>query len=93
MSEVHNHFIVDNTPYPFPNGAYPYSDLLITSSVSLSVEFQDKFKEPGIRLIFITVTMIIIYSVVIGVLVYRTKKIQKEMLQRSPNYNIKRRPS
>lgn len=77
LTEIHEHFIVDNTPYPFPMGAYPYSNLWVTSSTNLVVEFNDSYSSIGIRLIFITVTMILIYMFVIGILVYRTRKILK----------------
>lgn len=93
FNQIHENFIVDNSPYPFPNGAYPYSSLLLSSSTSLTITFDESTKNAGIRLLFITATLLVGYAVVIGVLVYRTKKIEKEMLQRKPDYKFKRRPS
>lgn len=84
---------MDNTPYPFPIGAYPYSDIYILTATSLTVLFNDQYKNAGIKLIFINVTLILVYLVVIGVLVYRTRKIQEEMAKTAPGYNMKKRPS
>jgi len=66
---------VDNTPYPFPAGAFSYTNLSISSSSSLTIQFNDQYKDVGIRLIFITVTLLGIYGFVIGILVYKTNKI------------------
>ena len=77
LNQIHEHFIVDNTQYPFPNGAFPYSDIWVSSSTSLTITFDESTKNAGIRLIFITVTILLLYAFVIGVLVYRTKKIEK----------------
>ena len=30
INNLHFTFIVDNTPFPYPEGAYPYTDIHIT---------------------------------------------------------------
>lgn len=35
LNQIIENFIIDNTPYPFPIGAYPYSSISISTSISL----------------------------------------------------------
>lgn len=76
LNQLHEYYVVDNTPYPYPIGAYPYQNLSVTMAVSLSLAFDSKYKVQGIRLIFLNLTLLLIYAVVIGVIMYRTRKIQ-----------------
>lgn len=39
LNQIHETFIVDNTPYPFPEGAEPYSNIWLSSSTNLTITF------------------------------------------------------
>lgn len=87
-TDMHEIFVIDNTPYPFPEGAEPYSDISLSASTSLTIKFNEQYKVAGIRLIFIIVTLLVIYGFAIGRLVFKARKVQAELLLRSPDYNL-----
>lgn len=96
LSQMHEYYIVDNTPYPYPIGSYPFESLSLTMAASLSLEFNSKYKVQGIRLIFLNLTLLLVYAVVIGVIICRTRRVQAELLLTAPDYNLNcltKRPS
>jgi len=74
-------------------GSYPYTSIAITSSTTLSIQFNDQYRNSGVRLVFINATLIIVYLFIIAVLVYKTRKILFEMKITSPEFNMKKRAS
>jgi hypothetical protein len=72
-------FIVDNTLFPYPDGAYAYSPINIDVSIYLDIMVSPSYETLGKRLIFINVTIFVIYAVIIIVLICKTRNINKKM--------------
>jgi hypothetical protein len=71
--------VIDNTLFPYPNGAYSYSGINIDIITTLSVTVSTSYEELGKRLVFINTTVFLIFIVIIAVIIFKANKIAKRM--------------
>lgn len=72
-------FIIDNTLFPYPDGAFSYSPINIDVITSLTIDVSSTYAILGQRLIFINVTVFIIFLVIIITLIVKTNQINNKM--------------
>jgi hypothetical protein len=81
INDMHYNFLVDNTPFPYPEGAYPYSSLSISLCNQISLTLSDSYYTLGVRLIYLNVTILAIYVIIIAILVLRNRSLSRKMLE------------
>lgn len=79
ISDVKFSFIVDNTLFPYPDGAYSYSNINIDMTTLLDITVSPSYQILGTRLIFINATIFIIFLVIITVIICKTRTILQKM--------------
>lgn len=77
ITEINNAsfiFVVDNTPFPFPQGSFSYTNISISLTNYIKVELNSVYQTLGIRLIYINLTIIVIYAFTLFVLIFKNNK-------------------
>ena len=74
MDKASYFFVVDNTEFPFPEGAFSYSHISIGLTTYINFDLDSAYETMGVRLIYINVTILLIYGFSLGVLVYKNTK-------------------
>jgi hypothetical protein len=72
-------YLVDNTPFPYPQGSYPWSALNLSSSVKIDIEVADNYKIISYRLIYINVTILLLYIVFIGKIIFDERRMRRSL--------------
>lgn len=79
IKQINLSFVIDNTLFPYPNGAYSYSDINVDIETIININVSSSYETLGVRLIFINSTVFIIFAVIITAIIYKTSKLTKKM--------------
>ena len=77
-------YVIDNTPFPFPEGAFSYSNITISLTNYIQFTLNDTYETMGVRLIYINVTILLIYGFTLTVLVCKNARTEKKMQSSEP---------
>jgi hypothetical protein len=79
INDVKFSFVIDNTLFPSPEGAYSYSGINVDVVTTLDITVSSSYQILGKRLIFINATMMLISLVIIVTIIYKTQTISRKM--------------
>lgn len=79
LSSANFTYLVDNTAFPYPQGSYPWSALNLSSSVEIDIEVKDSYKVISYRLIYINVTILLLYIVFIGKIIFDERRLNRKL--------------
>lgn len=79
INDVRFSFIIDNTQFPTPKGAYSYSSINLDITTRLNILVSSSYEILGRRMIYINGTIFVIFLIIIITIVVRTDQITKKM--------------
>jgi len=75
INNLYFSYVIDNTLFPFPKGAYSYSSISLNVITRIEITISNIYEQIGIKLMFINVTIAVIFILIMIVIGCKIKKL------------------